>query len=349
MDDLTNDRKLEHINIVNQAEKVDRKKNFFDRIHLVHRALPEIDFDEVDTSITFMDKQLSFPLLISSMTGGAQEIAQRINKNLALAAEETGVALGLGSQRVMFTHPKARPSFEMRQYAPSALLIANLGAVQLNYGFGLEQCRDAIQTVGADALYFHLNPLQEAVQPEGDTKFSGLAEKIGEMALQLEQPVIIKEVGAGIGVKDIELLIRHGIRYIDVAGCGGTSWSRIENFRRDENTSDDLGLLFQDWGNPTPLLLRAMQPFLSQISVVASGGLRSGVDMAKAVILGARLCGMAKPFLKPAMESPEAVIQIIRQLHREYKTVLFLLGIKRTNELHLNESLMWNPGFSIYE
>ena len=348
MDKLTNDRKLEHINIVNADEKVDRNKNYFDKIQLVHRALPELDFNKVDPSVSFMGKRLSFPLLISAMTGGDQEIVQIINKNLAIAAEETGVALGVGSQRVMFTHPTAKTSFEIREHAPTTLLFANLGAVQFNYGFGLDQCREAIQAVDADALYFHLNPLQEAVQPEGDVNFEKLAEKIGDMAKQLDKKVIVKEVGAGIGVKDAALLIRHGIRYIDIAGSGGTSWSRIENFRRDEKSEDDLGLLFQDWGNPTPLVLRAMRPYISKVTLVASGGLRTGVDMAKAIILGARLCGMAKPFLKPAMESPEAVIKTIKRLEREYKTVLFLLGISRTNELHLNDSLMWNPNFTLH-
>ena len=348
MDRLTNDRKLEHINIVNADAQVDRNKNYFDKIQLVHRALPELDFHEVDPSVTFMGKQLSFPLLISSMTGGDQEIVQRINKNLAIAAEETRVALGVGSQRVMFTHSKARASFEIRQYAPSILLFANLGAVQLNYGFGLDQCRESVQAVGADALYFHLNPLQEVVQPEGDVNFSGLAEKIGDIARQIDIPIIIKEVGAGIGPKDVELLIAQGIRYIDVAGSGGTSWSRIENFRRDEDKRDDLGLLFQDWGNPTPLAVRAMRPFASKVSLIASGGIRSGIDIAKSLILGAQLCGLAGPFLKPAMESPEAVIQVIKRLEREFKTTMFLLGIKRAGELQLNDSLMWNPDFTIY-
>jgi len=335
MDELTNDRKLEHINIVNADEQVDRQKNYFDKIHLVHRALPELDLNEVDPGITFMEKQLSFPLLISSMTGGDQEIVQRINKNLALAAEQTGVALAVGSQRVMFTHPEARASFELRRYAPTALLLANLGAVQLNYGFGVGQCEQAIQALDADGIYLHLNPLQEAVQPEGDVNFSGLAEKIGRVAGKLEKPVVVKEVGAGMAAKDAALLIRHGIRYVDIAGSGGTSWSRIENSRRDPEQNDNLGL-------------RSMRPFISKVTLIASGGIRSGVDMAKAVILGARLCGAAKPFLQPAMQSPDAVIQAINRMRREFKTAMFLLGIRRTNELHLNDSLMWNPNLALY-
>ncbi len=347
MDHLTNDRKIQHIDIINSDEKVDRRKNYWDVIHLRHRALPELDLKQVDTATTFMGKELGFPLLISSMTGGSQEVVQNINKNLAIAAEATGVALGVGSQRVMFTHPEARESFAIRKYAASTLLFGNLGAVQLNYEFGLEHCRTAIETVGADALYFHLNPLQEAVQPEGDTNFSALAEKIGAIAASLQQPVIVKEVGAGIALADASILADNGIRFVDVAGSGGTSWSRIENFRR-EDKQDDLGLFFQDWGNPTPAALRELQPLRNTLTFVASGGIRSGIDMAKAVILGASLCGMAKPFLKPAMESPDAVIHVISRIKREFTIAMFLLGVQTVKQLQFNESLMWNPQFSLF-
>jgi len=348
MDDLTNDRKLEHINIINSDAQVDRRKNYFDEIQLKHRALPEVDLKNIDPSVTFMGKKLSFPLLISSMTGGSQEIVQQINRNLAIAAEETGVALGVGSQRVMFTHPDARSSFQIRPHAPETLLFANLGAVQFNYGFNLDFCREAIETVGADALYLHLNPLQEAVQPEGDTNFAGLAAKIGDIAESLDYPVIIKEVGAGISFEDAQLLADRGIKYIDVAGSGGTSWSRIENFRRQDKDQDDLGLLFQDWGNPTPYALQSLSPLKDKITMVASGGIRSGLDMAKAVILGASLCGLAKPFLKPAMESPDAVIKVINKLKREFTVTMFLLGLDQFDKLFYNESFIWNPNFALF-
>lgn len=342
MDHLTNDRKIEHINIIN-SQDVDRKHNYFDAIRLKHRALPEVDLDKIDPSVLFMGKRLSFPLLISSMTGGSHDVARQINRNLALAAQQTNVAMGVGSQRVMFTHTEARASFEIRSLAPHTLLFANLGAVQLNYGFGIDQCREAVQTIDADALYLHLNPLQEAVQPEGNVNFNGLAKKIGEIATSLAVPVIVKEVGAGISLADATLLLEHGITYIDVAGSGGTSWSRIENFR--EKNQDNLGLLFQDWGTPTPLALRSLQPLKKNITMIASGGIRSGVDMAKAVILGASLCGLAKPFLKPAMESADAVIRVIQKLKREFTVTLFLLGLDKVDDLFLNESLMWNPNF----
>ena len=345
MDHLTNDRKMEHITIINNDAQVDRSRNYFDRIHLKHRALPELNLRQIDPSIEFMGKRLSFPLLISSMTGGSQEVVRTINRNLALAAEAAGVAMGVGSQRVMFTHTEARASFELRQFAPNALLFANLGAVQLNYGFDETQCRTAIDVLEADALYFHLNPLQEAVQQEGDVDFSNLAAKIGAVAEKLERPVIVKEVGAGVSLLDAQLLAEQGIRYIDVAGSGGTSWSRIEHFRRHEAQPDNLGLLFQDWGNPTPLALRELRPLADRITLVASGGVRSGIDMVKAVILGASMCGLAKPFLKPAMESAEAVIQVIERLKREFTVAMFLLGAASIGSLQFNDSLMWNHDF----
>jgi isopentenyl-diphosphate delta-isomerase len=250
------------------------------------------------------------------------------------------VALAVGSQRVMFAHPEARASFALRQYAPSALLFANLGAVQLNYGFTLQHCREAVAAVGADALYLHLNPLQEAVQPEGDTNFAGLAARLGEIAAQLEVPVVLKEVGAGIGPEDAALALRHGIRYLDVAGAGGTSWSRIEHARKTAQGGAPLGLVFQDWGIPTPLALRLLKPYRHQLELFASGGIRTGIDMAKAIILGARLCGVAQPFLNPAMDSADAVIQAIHELRQEFVTAMFLLGRPTVASLHGDESLL---------
>ena len=341
--DRTNRRKVEHIEIINTDREVDRRKFYFDEIRLRHRALPEIDLDAVDTSVEFMGKRLSCPLLISSMTGGDHAMVRRINRNLAAAAERCQVAMGVGSQRVMFTHPKARASFALREVAPTTLLFANLGAVQLNKGFGLEQCRAAVATVGADALYLHLNPLQEAVQPEGDTQFGGLAKKIGAVARGLDVPVILKEVGSGISREDAQLVLPHGIRHIDVAGTGGTSWSRIEHHRQAGPARNDLGLVFQDWGLPTPRALWELRDLRPRVSLIASGGLRSGLDMAKAIVLGASLCGLAAPFLKPALESADAVTAVIERLRRELRTAMFLLGAPRIPALLGQHRLLLNP------
>lgn len=335
--DTTNSRKVEHIRVIEQDRDTDRRMHYFDEVRLRHRALPELNLANIDPATGFLGKRLSFPLLISSMTGGDHALVRKINRNLALAAEAEQVALGVGSQRVMFTNPKARASFALRPFAPTTLLFANLGAVQLNHGFGLDECREAVATVGADGLYLHLNPLQEAVQPEGDTNFAGLAKKIGAIAKALA-PVILKEVGAGISRQDAALALKHGVKFIDVAGSGGTSWSRIEHHRQNES---DLGLLFQDWGLPTPDALRELAPLRQRgVTLIASGGLRSGLDIAKAVVLGASLGGMAQPFLKPAMESSDAVRTVIQRLRREFTVAMFLLGISNVGDLKGNAALL---------
>jgi isopentenyl-diphosphate delta-isomerase len=332
-----NQRKLDHINIVSDDRSVDRRQHYFDRIHLTHRALPELNLAEIDPSTRFLGKNLSFPLLISSMTGGADEEIIRINRNLAEAAEAEGIALAVGSQRVFFSDEAARESFELRKLAPGTVLLGNLGAVQLNYDMGFADCEAAVKVLDADGLYLHLNPLQEAVQPEGDTDFSGLRSKIAVIVQTLKQPVIIKEVGAGISALDVEQLLSAGVKYVDVAGSGGTSWSRVESRRSDE---PELGELFSDWGIPTPMALRAMKPYRHEMTLIASGGIRNGIDMAKSMILGASLCGIARPFLNPARESADSVRAVIRRIRREFMTAMFLLGMENTGELYCNEELI---------
>ena len=347
MADSINDRKIQHINIIGGDPEVDRRKGYFDALRLTHRALPNLNLKDVDTGTTFMGKKLSCPLLISCMTGGDHELARKINTNLALAAEATGVAMGVGSQRIMFSNPGARASFELRKFAPNTLLLANLGAVQLNHGFTTDMCKEAAQVLEADALVLHLNPLQEAVQPEGDTDFRGLLDKIYTVQRQLMKPVVVKEVGSGISAADVQELVTRGIQYIDVAGSGGTSWSRIEHHRQADEDAGDLGLVFQDWGIPTPLAIHALKPFRKKIQIIGSGGIRTGIDMAKAMILGASLCGLAAPFLKPAMESPERVVAVIEGLKREFRTAMFLLGMGAVNQLFGNENLIIPPGLDI--
>lgn len=334
MSDPTNNRKTQHIDIIQQDEGVDRSAAHFAAISLNHRAFPEIDLKAVDTSTTFLGKKLSAPLLISSMTGGDADLLRRINRNLASAAEECGIALAVGSQRVQFTHPPARESYELRKFAPSTVLISNLGAVQLNYGFGLAQAREAIDTVGADGLYLHTNPLQEAVQPEGDTNFAGLIGQIGELQADLDLPLLVKEVGSGISEADGQALFDAGIRYLDVAGHGGTSWSRIEHHRHEQSSANTLGMIFQDWGIPTPAALRANLPLRDKgCSLIASGGVRSSLDALKGLVLGADMVGMAAPFLAPAMQSTEAIISKINEVKDSLKVGMFLLGCANVSDL----------------
>lgn len=328
-----NQRKLEHLNIVMRDKEVERGGNGLERFRLLHRAFPEIDLQDVDTRVNFLGKSLRFPLLISSMTGGDDERIRVINRNLAQAAEHCQVAMAVGSQRVMMREKAARESFELRSFAPTTVLIANLGAVQLNYGYGIKECRCAVDTMAADGLYLHLNPLQEAIQPEGETNFANLAEKVAFVNDGLNVPVLLKEVGSGLSLPDIELGMKAGIRHFDISGFGGTSWSRIEYHRRLKE-SDDLGLVFQDWGMPMADLLKKAYKRYPDLYFIASGGVRSGIDMVKSVILGAQLCGMAAPFLKAAEVSVEAVIERIERIEQQYRTALFLLGCKSHEALH---------------
>ena len=338
-----NQRKLDHINIVSEAGDIDRRQYYFDRIKLTHRALPELNLEDIDPSIKFMGKPLSFPLIISSMTGGADEELVKINRNLAIAAEAEGVGMAVGSQRILRSDDAARESFELRKHAPETLLLGNLGAVQLNYDLGFADCEAVIDILEADGLYLHLNPLQEAVQPEGDTDFSSLRSKIAVIVQTIKKPVIVKEVGAGISPEDVEHLLAAGVKYIDIAGCGGTSWSMVESRRSDE---PELGELFGDWGIPTPVALRLMKPYRHEVKMIASGGIRSGIDMAKSIILGASLCGVARPFLNPARESADEVRKVIRRLKKEFTTAMFLLGAGDIDDIKENEGLIldehWN-------
>ncbi|NCD33465.1 MAG: type 2 isopentenyl-diphosphate Delta-isomerase [Spartobacteria bacterium] len=339
MNDPTNQRKLEHIHIAANHAGVDRERRFFDAIHLRHRALPEINLKDVSTECRWLGRDLRFPLIISAITGGHHEITRKINHNLAVAAQQTGVAMCVGSQRVMFTHPEAAKSFSLRAWAPDVPLLANLGAVQLNYGFGLPECLTAIECMQADGLCFHLNPLQEAIQHEGDVNFAGLLDKIGELIPQLPVSVIIKEVGHGLDRRDVEQLSKSGIRYFDVAGTGGTSWSIIEGQRGGRAETAALGECFSDWGTPTPQALRALSG-IPDVTLIASGGIRSGIDMCKAMVLGASLCGIAGPLLKPAMQSSEAVVRIIEKYRRAFQTAMFLTGNDRLDQLIGNTSLL---------
>lgn len=316
------DRKAEHIRLALDS-RMQLGESWWDEYHFGHAALPEIDMAEVDTSVEFLGRRLSAPLLISCMTGGT-EIAGRINRNLAAAAEAEGVAVGVGSQRKALEDPEKADTFRVREAAPTAPLLANLGAVQLNYGMGVAECRQAVEMIGADALVLHLNPLQEALQPEGQCDFSGLLPKIGEVVRGVGVPVVAKEVGSGLSESVARALAGVGVRILDTAGTGGTSWARIEAARSGEL---DLGELFAGWGIPTPLSIQEVRR-VEGVTVIASGGLRNGLDLAKALALGADLGGMAWPFLEAATESADRVADKVRRIVRELKICMFCLGVK---------------------
>jgi isopentenyl-diphosphate delta-isomerase len=268
------------------------------------------------------------------MTGGT-EAAGEINRNLARAAEDRRIAIGVGSQRKALEDPLQAASFQVRDQAPSIPLLANLGAVQLNYGYGIAECRAAVEMIDADALAFHLNVLQEAIQPEGDTDFSGLLPKLGEIARQLEVPVIAKEIGCGISGDTARALAEQGIRIIDTAGLGGTSWARIEARRADDV---EIGELFVDWGVPTPVSIQEVAA-VPGVTVIGSGGIRSGVDVAKAIALGAHLVGTAYPLLKPATVSTAAVIERVGRIVDELRIAMLCVGTRTIDELRLVDLL----------
>jgi isopentenyl-diphosphate delta-isomerase len=321
------DRKAEHIRLALES-RMQLDSNHFESWTLEHRALPEIDFADIDTSVEFLGKHLRAPLLISCMTGGTEE-ATRINRNLAAAAEEMGIAVGVGSQRKAFERPETADSFRIRAQAPTVPVLANLGAVQLNYGFGVDECRQAVDMIGADALVFHLNALQEAIQPEGQRNFAGLADKMGAVAKALDVPVIVKEIGSGISATVARELVARGLRIVDTAGVGGTSWARIEGQRADDL---ELGERFADWGIPTPDAIRQLRS-IPGLTIIGSGGVRNGIDAAKAVALGANVVGMAYPFLKAATESSAAVADKVRRTLAEMKICMFCVGARSMREL----------------
>ena len=333
----TNQRKIEHIEAFAQDADIERAGHHFDRIRLSHRALPNCNLADVDAQTSILNKALSFPFLISSMTGGDHPDILKINRNLALAAEQQKVALAVGSQRVLFKSEDAKASFSLRELAPSVPLIANIGAVQLNYELETRHFQHAIDVLDADAIYLHLNALQEAVQPEGDTNFVGLIEKMARLRDQLNRPVWIKEVGCAFSKPDLEKLVEYGFDAVDVAGHGGTSWSRVEQHR---GAPFDLGLTFQDWGVPTPIALRNTLEYPSIQTRIASGGIRNGLDMVKCVIIGANLCGVAAPLLAPALDSCESVEETIERFKQEFRVAMFLLGSTTLEQLSGNESLI---------
>jgi isopentenyl-diphosphate delta-isomerase len=321
----TSRRKADHIRVNPEEDVQSGLTTGLERLHFKHNPVPELDLAKVDTSLSLFGRKLDAPILISSMTGGTQK-AQQINLKLAAAAQARRVAMGVGSQRAAIENPELIPSFQVRQAAPDILLFANLGAVQLNYGYGLEQCQRAVEMIEADALVLHFNPLQEALQPEGDSNFAGLLEKITQVCRRLEVPVIAKEVGWGFSAQAAQQLVSAGVQAIDVAGAGGTSWSQVEMHRATDQQQAALAAAFIDWGIPTAQSLQQVHQALPAIPLIASGGLRSGIDIAKCIALGARLGGMAGPFLKAAQHSTQDVIQTIDQISSEVRICMFASG-----------------------
>ena len=321
------ERKDDHIKINLEQDVRSALTNGLEKYRFVHEALPEINMDEIDTSLTLFKKHLKSPVLVSSMTGGTQD-AGTINMRLAEAAQICGVAMGVGSQRAALEHPEQAESFQVRKVAPDILLFANLGAVQLNYGYGLDQCQRAVEMIAADALYLHLNPLQEAVQAGGDVNWMGLAKKIEKICKKLQVPVIAKEVGWGISEKTAKILAECGVAAIDVAGAGGTSWSQVEMYRAPDEFLRKLAATFIGWGIPTAESILCVKHVAPKMILLASGGLKDGLDIAKCISLGATLGGMAGQFLKAAAISTQSTVDLLQLTRQQLKVTMFAAGAK---------------------
>lgn len=318
-------RKSDHIQINLQNDVASGYTSGFERYHFIHNALPEIDLKDVDTSTRFLSKKLQIPLIISSMTGGTEE-SHRINLSLARAAAQYGLAMGVGSMRAAIDNPAAMQSFRVRDVAPDILLFANLGAVQLNYGYALEQCTRAVESINADGLILHLNPLHEALQPEGETNFSNLLSKIETICNSLKKPVIVKEVGWGISEDVAKMLLNAGVSVIDVAGAGGTSWSQVEMYRSESESMERIARGFRSWGIPTSESIQVVRKISPDIPVIASGGLISGIDLAKSLVLGADIGGIAGPFLRAAAKSEQELDELIEEIRKQLMITMFAVG-----------------------
>jgi isopentenyl-diphosphate delta-isomerase len=319
-------RKSDHIKINLEQDVRSALTTGLENYRFTHEALPELDLDRVNTTLSLFGKKLNSPLLISSMTGGT-DAAHTINMRLAEAAQECGIAMGVGSQRAALEHPEQASTFQVRRAAPDILLFANLGAVQLNYGYGIDQCRKAVDMIEADALILHLNPVQEAVQDAGDTNFAGLAEKIEAICKKLEVPVIAKEVGWGISERTAKLLADCGVSAIDVAGAGGTSWSQVEMHRAPDEFTRQLAATFVCWGIPTAESILNVKKAVSKMPVFASGGIKDGLDIAKCIALGATLGGMAGQFLKAAAISTDNIVEMTKLTKRQIEVTMFAAGV----------------------
>jgi isopentenyl-diphosphate Delta-isomerase len=328
------DRKSDHLRIAIEQDVEVRvgDEGAFAGVRLVHQALPEIDLDGVDPSVELLGRKLEIPLLIGSMTGGTAE-AMQINRRLAEAAQRCGVGMCLGSQRIMLEQPGVAHTFAVRDGAPDVLLVANIGAVQLRKGVTGADARRVANEVGADALVFHLNAAHEAVQPNGDTCFEGLTSLLGEAVAEAGLPCGVKEVGSGISLDAAERLATLPLAFIESAGRGGTSWPLVEGMRKRSLEGQRLGALFADWGVPSLTSLLACLRHAGGTPIIASGGVRNGLDAARALAVGATATAMALPLLRAAHKSSGAVVDAIMDFRSALVTAMFLAGARNLDEL----------------
>ncbi len=321
----TSSRKLEHIRICLDREVEFSKSNGFERYELVHSALPETSLNKIDTSTEFLGKKFRFPFFIEAMTGGSPG-TEKINRNLARAAEDLGIGMGLGSQRAMLEDPGLAYTYDVRDVAPGIFLLGNIGAVQLSK-YSIGEIRGLVRDIKADGLAVHLNAAQELSQPEGDRDWRGVLVNIERLCRKAGFPVVVKETGCGISRDVARKLEGAGVSCIDVAGAGGTSWIRVEHYR-----GSDTARTFLEWGIPTAESLRQCRESV-KIPLIASGGVRNGLECAKALAMGASLAGLALPLLRPATESHKAVARRLECLVGEFRKAMLLAGVRNVGEL----------------
>lgn len=333
-------RKSEHIDICLEQEVNGAGiTTGLEQYHFIHNALPELNYADIDTSTTLFGKALRVPFLISSMTGGTAR-AYEINLKLASAAQAQGWAIGLGSTRAAVERPELAYSFQIRSAAPDIPIIANIGAVQLNYGFGIEACRKVVELVEADALVLHLNSLQEVLQVDGDTNFSGLLDKVGQLCRSLEVPVGVKEVGWGMNAQTAQQLGDAGVGFLDVAGAGGTSWSQVEKFRSSSPLLTAAAQTFAGWGIQTSESIRLVTDVVTGIPVFASGGVTNGLEAAKSIALGADFAGFGRSLLEAgASDEPDVLMFQLQQIELELRVAMFGIGASNLSELKRSKAL----------
>ncbi len=329
--ELTEPRKLDHIRIaLEEIVDMSKEERWFDSVELLHNPLPDSSFDEVDLTTEFLGHKVSAPILIEGMTGG-HKAAKRINEELAKAASRFGVPIGVGSQRAALEKGELAHTYRVvREIADNVPVIANLGISHVLGSNGVDNAKRAVDMIEADAIAIHLNPLQEVIQPEGDRDLRDGLISIRDLVRELDVPVIVKEVGSGIGPGVAKLLDYVGVYAIDVAGSGGTSWALIEGERAPDRSKERTASnVYKKWGIPTPAAILSVSEAIERAKLIGSGGVRNGLDAAKCIALGADMAGAARPFLKAAVEGKhEAVVSLLNDYSYQLKIAVFLSGAK---------------------
>lgn len=345
------ERKSDHIKIALERDvEFHAKTSWLEYVQLVHSAVPELDYDSIDTSAVFLGRSFKAPIIIEGMTGGTEEAAE-INGNLAEAAERVGIPMGVGSQRAAIVRPEMEYTFRVaRERGPRVFLMANIGAAQLIHG-GVDFAWRAVKMIEADALVVHLNPLQELIQPSGDTAFAGFLRALRELTGKIGLPVVVKEVGCGFSYEDAVRLRESGVSAIDIAGAGGTNWTEIERLRAAEaNAAEKVRLaeVYREWGIPTAAsLIEVVEA--GGVEVVGSGGIRNGLEIAKILALGARMGGLARPFLQAAKRGAGEVVRQAERLREEVKAAMFLTGCGSVAQLPEKRPVLIGPLKDWYE